>query len=201
MDVTAALHGAANVRSGPGSTHARKTSGIPKGAVIMSSSIHTFTETGGEGIRKSGEYVFKVAVGPEELERYFRLRHAVFVEEQKIFSGTDVDERDEGAIHIVALKGPDGVMVGGVRCYTTGDDTWYGGRLTAASGYRNGRVGSGLVRFAVETVKSRGCKKFLAYVQPQNVNFFKRLDWKPVGEPLVYEGITHQLMEADLGPA
>lgn len=51
-------------------------------------------------------------------------------------------------------------MVGGVRCYTTGDDTWYGGRLTAANGYRNGRVGSGLVRFAVETVKSRGCKSF-----------------------------------------
>lgn len=167
----------------------------------MSSAIHTITETGGERIRKSGEYVFKVAGSPEELESYFRLRHAVFVEEQKIFSGTDVDERDEGAIHIIALKGPDSVMVGGVRCYTTGDDTWYGGRLTAANGYRNGRVGSGLVRFAVETVKSRGCKKFLAYVQPQNVNFFKRLDWKPVGEPVVYEGITHQLMEADLGSA
>lgn len=112
-----------------------------------------------------------------------------------------MDERDRGAVHIIALKGPDRVMVGGVRCYTTGNDTWYGGRLTAANGFRNGRVGSGLVRFAVETVKSRGCKKFLAYVQPQNVNFFKRLDWKPVGGPVEYEGITHQLMEADLDSA
>jgi putative N-acetyltransferase (TIGR04045 family) len=167
----------------------------------MNSPIQTFTESGGTRIRKSGDYLFKIAESKEELEEYFRLRHAVFVEEQKIFSGTDVDERDRGAIHIIALKGPDGVMVGGVRCYTTGNDTWYGGRLTAANGYRNGRVGSGLVRFAVETVKSRGCRRFLAYVQPQNVNFFKRLDWKPVGEPVVYEGITHQLMEADLGSA
>jgi putative N-acetyltransferase (TIGR04045 family) len=167
----------------------------------MNSPIQTFTESGGTRIRKSGDYLFKIAESKEELDEYFRLRHAVFVEEQKIFSGTDVDERDRGAIHIIALKGPDGVMVGGVRCYTAGGGTWYGGRLTAASGYRNGRVGSGLVRFAVETVKSRGCREFLAYVQPRNVNFFKRLDWKPVGEPVEYEGITHQLMEADLGSA
>ena len=172
-----------------------------KEAAAMTTTIQSFTETGGTRIRKSGEYTFKVAEGKDELEEYFRLRHAVFVVEQQIFSGTDVDEKDEGAIHIIALKGPDRVMVGGVRCYTTGDDTWYGGRLTAASGYRNGRVGSGLVRFAVETVKTRGCKKFLAYVQPQNVNFFKRLDWTPVGEPVIYEGITHQLMEADLDSA
>lgn len=39
--------------------------------------------------------MFKVAESPRELENYFKLRHAVFVEEQKIFSGTDVDERDE----------------------------------------------------------------------------------------------------------
>lgn len=197
MDVPAAWLRAVHIQNRPGSAHACKI----EGAVIMNSTIHTFTETGGTHIRRSGEYTFKVAEGKDELESYFKLRHAVFVEEQNIFSGTDVDERDEGAVHIVALKGPDGVMVGGVRCYTTGDGTWYGGRLTAASGYRNGRVGSGLVRFAVETVKSKGCKKFLAYVQPQNVNFFRRLDWMPVGEPVVYEGITHQLMEADLGSA
>ena len=162
---------------------------------------YTFKQVGEAHIRKSGEYIFKIAESGEELGNYFRLRHAVFVEEQNIFSGTDVDERDRGAVHIIALKGPDRVMVGGVRCYTTGNDTWYGGRLTAANGYRNGRVGSGLVRFAVETVKSRGCKKFLAYVQPQNVNFFRRLDWKPVGDPVEYEGVTHQLMEADLDSA
>ena len=125
----------------------------------------------------------------------------VFVEEQKIFQASDVDEYDKEAVHIVALKKSDGSMIGAVRCYRKEDDTWFGGRLTAANGYRNGCVGSGLVRFAVKTVKSKGCKKFLAYVQPQNVNFFMRLDWKPVGETAVYEGIAHQLMEADLDSA
>jgi putative N-acetyltransferase (TIGR04045 family) len=122
-------------------------------------------------------------------------RHAVFVEEQKIFSGTDVDERDPGAVHIIALKGPDRVMVGGVRCYTTGNDTWYGGRLTAANGYRNGRVGSGLVRFAVETVKSKGCK--ISRVRSLRTSIFQEARLETRRRRFEYEGVTHQLMEAD----
>jgi hypothetical protein len=57
----------------------------------------------------------------------------------------------------------------------------------------------GLVKFAVQTMKSGGeCKRFLAYVQPQNVRFFQRLGWTPIGDPEEYHGIPHQLMEADL---
>lgn len=57
----------------------------------------------------------------------------------------------------------------------------------------------GLVRFAVETMKKGDCNKFLAHVQPQNVRFFIRLGWKPIGEDEIYQGLPHQLMEADLG--
>ncbi|MCK5391959.1 MAG: radical SAM protein, partial [Deltaproteobacteria bacterium] len=89
-------------------------------------------------------------------------------------------------------------MVGGVRCYKKEGDTWFGGRLSAALGYRNGRVGAGLVKFAVETIKSTDCKTFLAYVQPQNVRFFIRLGWSPIGELEIYQGSLHQLMKAKL---
>jgi len=54
------------------------------------------------------------------------------------------------------------------------------------------------VKFAVETMKKGDCKIFLAQVQPQNVRFFIRLGWKPVGEEEIYQGLPHQLMEADL---
>jgi len=144
------------------------------------------------------EFTFKVAETEKELEQYFRLRRYVFVEEQKVFSETDIDDYDEGAVHIVAVETSTGKMVGAVRCYRKEGNTWVGGRLSAAPQYRNGRVGSGLVRFAVKTVKSKGCNEFLAYVQPQNVRFFERLGWKAVGEQLVYHGLPHQLMEADL---
>jgi putative N-acetyltransferase (TIGR04045 family) len=144
------------------------------------------------------EFTFKVAETDRELEEYFHLRHEVFIKEQRIFPESDIDEYDKDAVHIVAVEGSTGKVVGGVRCYKKEEDTWFGGRLSAAPTYRNGQVGSNLVKLAVKTVKSRGCKKFLAYIQPQNVKFFERLGWKAIGEPVIYQGLPHQLMEADL---
>ena len=148
------------------------------------------------------KFIFRIARDEKELEEYFRIRHEVFVLEQKVFEGTDVDSYDTDpyhkAVHIVAFNESDGSLVGAVRCYRKEGDTWYGGRLSAAKGYRNGRVGAGLVRFAVKTMKETDCKTFLAYVQPQNVRFFERLGWEAVGEPETYEGLLHQLMKADL---
>lgn len=148
------------------------------------------------------KFIFKIAENEIELEYYFRIRREVFIDEQKVFDETDVDIYDTDpfhkAIHIVALKESDETMVGAVRCYRKEGDTWFGGRLSALQGYRNGRVGAGLVKFAVKTMKSQDCKNFHAYVQPQNVRFFKRLGWEPVGESVTYQGLPHQLMKADL---
>jgi len=147
------------------------------------------------------EYEFKIIDCDEELKEYYKIRNDIFVKEQKIFAETDIDEYDKDAIHIAAVQNSTGKMVGAVRCYNPEGDTWVGGRLSAAVGFRNGRVGYNLVRFAVQSVKTRGCTKFLAYVQPQNVKFFKRLDWHPKGELFSHHGKPHQLMEADLKKA
>lgn len=145
------------------------------------------------------KFEFKIITSEKNLETYYKLREDIFVREQKIFSGTDIDEYDRAAIHIAAIEKPGAKMVGGVRCYNLEGNTWVGGRLSAAPGYRNGAVGRHLVKFAVETVKTRGCERFIAYVQPQNVRFFERLNWKRSGEPIIYQGRPHQLMEAELG--
>ncbi len=145
------------------------------------------------------EFDFKIISTEEELKEYFKIRNDIFVKEQNIFSESDIDEYDKDAIHIAAVENSSGKMVGGVRCYNKEGNTWVGGRLSAAPGYRNGKVGYNLVRFAVQSVKTRGCTKFLAYVQPQNVKFFERLDWKSIGKMFIYHAKLHQLMEADLG--
>jgi N-acyl-L-homoserine lactone synthetase len=59
------------------------------------------------------EFILKIAETEKELEEYFRLRQEVFVEEQKIFSETDIDEYDKEAIHIVAIERSTGKIVGG----------------------------------------------------------------------------------------
>jgi putative N-acetyltransferase (TIGR04045 family) len=50
---------------------------------------------------------------------------------------------------------------------------------------------------AVTTAHGRGCRKFLAIVQLQNVVFFERLHWWAIGEVQAH-GHPHMLMEADL---
>ena len=145
------------------------------------------------------EITFKLVETDAEREGHFAVRHAIFVDEQQMFPRTDVDEHDDAAIHIVAVAAA-GAVVGAVRCYPAGDDVWYGGRLAVLAAYRHhpAAIGPNLCRLAEATVIEHGCRRFLAYIQTQNVRFFQRLGWSVVGEPVDYHGQPHQLMAASL---
>ena len=146
--------------------------------------------------------IFKLVETPAERAGHFAARHAIFVEEQGMFHGTDVDEHDEdpATIHIVAVSADSGAVVGAVRCYPASDNVWYGGRLAVLTEYRQhpAAIGPNLCRLAEASVIQRGCRRFLAYIQMQNVRFFNRLNWIVVGEPEAYHGQPHQLMAASL---
>jgi putative N-acetyltransferase (TIGR04045 family) len=63
---------------------------------------------------------------------YYDLRRATFVEEQRLFEGSDIDEHDAKATHIVVLghlAGMPDEVIGGVRIYPDDGGTWFGGRL------------------------------------------------------------------------
>jgi putative N-acetyltransferase (TIGR04045 family) len=147
--------------------------------------------------------VCKIAETAAEYAGYLAVRHAIFVEEQQLFDQTDVDEHDHDAIPIIAVDTQDGVVAGAVRCYHDGDGVWYGGRLAVLPSYRRSAaaIGANLGRVAEATVIAHGCRQFLAYIQVQNVRFFQRLEWCPIGEPVMYHGQPHQLMQASLAAA
>jgi radical SAM protein (TIGR04043 family)/putative N-acetyltransferase (TIGR04045 family) len=134
----------------------------------------------------------------EEREKAFSIRKAVFVEEQKLFRRTDVDEHDHKAIHLVA-KHKDGI-IGTVRVYPagTGNGDWIGGRLAVKKGFRTIGAGERLVREAVATVKRKGCGYFTAHIQESNVSFFEQLGWTRIGPVKAHFGRPHQLMAANL---
>jgi putative N-acetyltransferase (TIGR04045 family) len=48
-------------------------------------------------------YCFKLATAPSEVSGYFALRHSIFVQEQQLFQGCDVDAMDAIAYPIIAL--------------------------------------------------------------------------------------------------
>lgn len=150
-----------------------------------------------------GRVICKIAETEAERRGHFTVRHAIFVEEQRLFEGTDVDEHDEHALLLVAVDLDTGAVVGAVRCYQAGDGVWYGGRLAVLPEARHNinAVGPRLCRLAEKAVMQRGCRRFLAYIQTQNVRFFERLGWQKVGEPMLHCGQPHQLMQASLAGA
>jgi radical SAM protein (TIGR04043 family)/putative N-acetyltransferase (TIGR04045 family) len=134
----------------------------------------------------------------EEREAAFRIRHEVFVREQKLFQNSDQDENDDKSIHLIAKHR--GRIVGTVRVFrsSNGNAEWVGGRLAVRRGHRALGIGELLVKEAVACVKRQGCTKFHARIQQENVAFFESLGWNRIGTPELYMGRTHQLMEADL---
>jgi len=132
-----------------------------------------------------------------ELERAFQIRREVFVDEQHLFSKSDVDENDPRSIHLVCEQ--DGQVIGTVRMYPLNNNGhWIGGRLAVDKFNRSYRAGALLVREAMKRVKQHGCQKFTAEIQIQNIPFFERLGWHAVGKPEHHLGILHQTMIADL---
>lgn len=136
----------------------------------------------------------EVAATPFALAGYYRVRSEVFVREQEIYRESDRDIHDESAIPIVAVM--DGQVVGAVRCYRKSGSLWYGGRLAVLPQYRVYNIGAMLVHKAVEVMTAHPeVGRFLATVQIQNVRFFRRLGWLPIGRPILLQGIRHQVME------
>lgn len=137
----------------------------------------------------------KLVETEEELREAYRIRHEIFVKEQQLFSESDKDEHDPQAIHIIALSRDK--VIGTVRVYRRGKNVWFGSRLAVLKLYR-GRTGKTLIEKAVETVRAKGAQHFMAYVQLPNVSFFERCRWRAVGNVVQYQGVDHQLMEAEL---
>lgn len=141
----------------------------------------------------------RAAVSAEDIAAHHRIRHEVFVDEQGVFAGSDVDARDAEPDTIKVLARVGGEPAGAVRLYPLDapDGVWQGDRLAVAPAHRAG-VGGRLVRFAVGTAAARGGREMVAHVQVGNVRFFERLGWECRGGTELYVGLPHQLMAIDL---
>ncbi|MGH8930545.1 MAG: MSMEG_0567/Sll0786 family nitrogen starvation N-acetyltransferase [Egibacteraceae bacterium] len=140
-----------------------------------------------------------VTRGVSDLAVHYEIRREVFVHEQGFFVGDDRDDRDDDptTLHAVGLCGLD--AAGTVRLYPLGEGLWKGDRLAVLPAYRRCNVGGPLVRFAVATAGDLGGRRMIATVQAQNVRFFVRLGWAPIGDLVPYLGHPHQGMEIPLG--
>jgi len=149
----------------------------------------------------AADVLARVVSEPWELEGYYRLRRAIFAEEQQLFEQSDVDAYDAHATPIVAtsqIAGMPDEVVGVVRIYETTRNVWYGGRLGVSREYRRrGAVGAALIYTAVSSAHAWGCERFFATVQLQNVRYFEHNHFAEL-EQIELCGRPHALMAADL---
>ena len=135
---------------------------------------------------------------------YHRLRHHVFVEEQRLFERTDRDDRDGDPRTVVLVaRSARGEFLGGVRCGPAGGGPdigwWVGGRLVVDPAVRGAAgVGPALVRAACAYAEAAGALRFDATVQPRHERMFRRLGWESVRTATV-AGRPHVLMRRPIG--
>ncbi len=146
------------------------------------------------------DFLVERAAGPAALSRFHQLRQRAFVDEQGLFEGSDLDDRDDDAHTVVLVaRAPDGEVVGGVRLFpelANRDLAWWrGGRLVCHPrlGERRGEVGRALVRAACAVAEDLGALRFDALVQPAREGFFAGLGWRRV-RPVQEAGRPHVLM-------
>uniref|UniRef100_UPI001C854844 MSMEG_0567/Sll0786 family nitrogen starvation N-acetyltransferase n=1 Tax=Paractinoplanes polyasparticus TaxID=2856853 RepID=UPI001C854844 len=135
---------------------------------------------------------------------YYRLRRRVFVDEQKLFAASDLDDRDDDPRTIVLeARDPSGALLGGVRLgpATDGPDIgwWQGGRLVVDPAVRGAQgIGPALVRAACAAAEEAGALRFDASVQARFRRMFERLGWESV-RSLTVAGQPHHLMRWPIG--
>jgi putative N-acetyltransferase (TIGR04045 family) len=135
---------------------------------------------------------------PDEAAVHHRIRHEVFVVEQAVFAGSDLDAHDASGATIKVVAWAGDRPGGAVRFYPLEPEVWQGDRLAVLPAFRAWNLGGPLVRFAVDTAAALGGVEMVAHVQTANVRFFERLGWCRRGEPEIYVGLPHQLMSIDL---
>jgi putative N-acetyltransferase (TIGR04045 family) len=124
------------------------------------------------------------------------IRHRIFVDEQAIFTESDLDAHDRDGSALAINGYCDGVAAGTVRLFVLDEagGIWQGDRLAVLWAYRLRGLGGPLVNAAVATAAVLGGSTMTAHIQPNNVRFFLRLGWETHGGREIYAGLVHQPM-------
>lgn len=129
---------------------------------------------------------------PGEREDAFRVRIAVFVDEQRIPREEELDDLDETAVHCIAYDG--GEPVGAGRLVVTDG---YGkiGRMAVLRDRRGSGIGARVLAALEQEGARRGLRCFRLSAQLSARGFYDRLGYASVGDVYDEVGIPHVAME------
>ena len=121
------------------------------------------------------------------------LRFAIFVGEQNVPAGIELDDLDAGCVHAVAYD-VDGKAIGTGRLLPDGQI----GRMAVVVEWRRRGIGAEILAALTEEARKRGHAEVVLSAQLQAAEFYREAGF--VAEGKVYEdaGILHQKMRKKL---
>ena len=119
-----------------------------------------------------------------------RLRREVFIEEQGVPEAEELDDKDEVAIHLLAL---DEAPLGSARLLILGE-TGKIGRVCVVKAARGRGIGAALIRAAVERFRAMGLAQAKLGAQIHALGFYEALGFEATGPVYDDAGIPHRDM-------
>lgn len=140
--------------------------------------------------------VVRLARSRSELDAALSLRREVFVGEQGVPVGLELDGLDDGAEHVVAILG--GVVVGCARVRLDGGAARLE-RIAVRRAFRGRGIGRAIVSFLVGRARELGAVEAVLHAQAATVRFYERQGFAARGAHFMEAGIEHVGMALALG--
>jgi predicted GNAT family N-acyltransferase len=121
------------------------------------------------------------------------LRFAIFVGEQNVPSGIELDDLDAQCVHAVAFD-VDGKAIGTGRLLPDG----HIGRMAVVKEWRRRGIGGEIMAALMEEARKRGHKEVMISAQLQAAEFYRDLGFVAEGKVYSEADILHQKMRKEL---
>lgn len=138
------------------------------------------------------ELTFVVATSEQQMLDAYRIRRAVFTDEQGVPPTLERDTNDENAIHFLAYVGEE--AVGAARARSVSETEYKVERVAIIKHYRGLGLGRKMFGHVLSNLKSRGAKRMVIHAQISVVTFYERLGLIAEGPVFEEAGISHRKM-------
>lgn len=120
------------------------------------------------------------------------IRHAVFVDEQKVPADMEIDAWDPQSVHAVAFDAATAIGTG--RLLPDG----HIGRMAVLPAARGAGTGSALLKYLMEEARRRGHRATVLSAQTHAIPFYQRHGFEVVSGEYLDAGIPHVDMQRAL---
>lgn len=135
-----------------------------------------------------GKILIKLVEDEDELQKVYKVRELVFMEEQGVVRDEEMDEFDRTATHVIAYYNDK--VAGCARMRFLGNRAKLE-RIAVLSMFRKKGIGRKIVDFLVDHSKQKGATEAVMHAQIYANDFYVKCGFKPRGEEFMEANIRH----------